>query len=346
MDSPETRRHHAKCRIASGYMEQKPPRGRRGADWPLRIGLSCAFVVLVVVASVVASTGATKPQTATTTTSVPTGHGTTTTIPGETTTTTIPGAYTGKVTLAAVGHGCGFALASPKPSIPAKAKRAVGHCTVLEIGDSLGNDLGWGLSRHLATTSGLHLVQLDKSSSGLSNSWFYSWPVHLAAYLQQYRPQLVLVMLGGNDEQGMTVNGAAVQFGEPTWRSAYVAQVRRIVSEATSAGAYVLWVGMPIMQPTSYNQGMMILNASYQQGVTSGTNATFVPTWSLFSNPAGQFESPAAVNGVETTLREPDGIHFSFSGEDVIATYIIREMARIYHVALSPTSPAVITHWG
>lgn len=187
---------------------------------------------------------------------------------------------------------------------------------------------------------------MDKSSTGLANAWFYSWPAHLAAFLKEYHPQLVLVMLGGNDEQGIEIKGSAVQFGTPAWRSAELANVRKVVTEATSAGAYVLWVGMPIMQAASYSQGMSILNAIFEQGVTSEANATFVPTWSLFSNPAGQFEMQAAVNGVQTTLREPDGIHFSFSGEDVVATYILREMARIYHVALAPTSPAVITNWG
>ena len=249
------------------------------------------------------------------------------------------------MTLAGVGHGCGFALA-PAASSSTVGARPVRHCTVLEIGDSLGNDLGWGISRHVSATSGLNLVQMDKSSTGLANAWFYSWPVHLAALLKQYHPQLVLVMLGGNDEQGMDIKGSAVQFGTPAWRSAELANVRKVVTEATSAGAYVLWVGMPIMQPASYSQGMSILNAIFEQGVTSEANATFVPTWSLFSNPSGQFETQAAVNGVQTTLREPDGIHFSFSGEDVVATYILREMARIYHVALAPTSPAVITSWG
>jgi uncharacterized protein len=304
--------------------------------------LSAALVVLVVVASVVSSTGAAKPRTSTTTTTTLPSRPTTTT-PGEPTTTTVPGAYSGRVTLPAVGRGCGFALTSPPKAVGA---RPVGRCTVLEIGDSLGNDLGWGLGRHLAAGSGLNLVQMDKSSTGLSNSWFYNWSVHLAAYLKQYHPQLLLVMLGGNDEQGMEINGTAVPFGEPSWRSAYLAQVRHIVTEATSAGAYVLWVGMPIMQPPSYNQGMTILNALFEQGVISEANATFVPTWSLFSNPAGQFQTQADVNGVATTLREPDGIHFSFAGEDVIATYLIREMARVYHVVLRPTSPSVITSWG
>ena len=256
--------------------------------------------------------------------------------------------------LAAAGHGCGFALAPPQsagaagPGSPAgaPAQRPLGHCVVLEIGDSLGADLGWGLTRHLAATSGLDLVQLDKPSTGLANSWYYDWPSHLATDLAHYHPQLVLVFLGGNDEQNMEVNGTVVQFPSPAWDKDYLGYVREIVTQATAAGAYVLWIGMPIMQPTSYNAGMEVLDSLYEQGVTSEPDATFVPTWSLFSDPAGQFGSQAAVNGVETTLREPDGIHLAFAGEDVLATYVIREMARIYHVALAPTSPATITSWG
>ena len=51
--------------------------------------------------------------------------------------------------------------------------KPVRRCTILEIGDSLGSDLGWGLTRHLSAASGLHLVQLDTPSTGLANSWFF-----------------------------------------------------------------------------------------------------------------------------------------------------------------------------
>jgi hypothetical protein len=89
---------------------------------------------------------------------------------------------------------------------------------------------------------------------------------------------------------------------------------------------------------------MEILNSLYQQGVRADPNAVFVSTWQLFSD-RGAFQAGADVNGIPGNLREPDGIHYSFTGEDVIGTYVIDEMASIFHVQLAPTNPAVITGW-
>jgi hypothetical protein len=118
-----------------------------------------------------------------------------------------------------------------------------------------------------------------------------------------------------------------------------------MISEATASGAYVLWIGMPIMQQPSYSHAMQILNSLYLEGVSADPKATFVPTWSLFSNDQGAFQSSAVVNGARTTLRQSDGIHYSLAGENVIATYVLRQMESIYQVQLAPTNPSVITSW-
>ncbi|MDA8373753.1 MAG: DUF459 domain-containing protein [Actinomycetota bacterium] len=259
-----------------------------------------------------------------------------TTVP---TTTTIPGAVTGEITRTRVGGGCGLSLGGQVTPAP------VGSCTVLEIGDSLGNDLGWGLLRQVPTGSSLHLIQLDKSDTGLAKPSFFDWPSHLALDLREYKPQLVLICLGGNDQQGLVVNDSAVQFPSSAWETAYAVRVRQLVAIAVSSGAYVLWVGLPIMQQSSYSQGTQILNSIYQAVINTEPDATFVPTWSLFSNPQGQFQANAMVNRNQEALRQPDGVHLTYMGENVEATYILREMALIYHVQLAPKDPLVVTGW-
>ena len=271
------------------------------ASWPLRIGLIVALLALTAGSSLIATmrpaplAGPTSPLSISATTAPISS--TTVATP---TATPIPGAFSGATRVTPVGHGCNFALGSTTVTV---RSRVVGRCTVLEIGDSIGEDLGLGFEQVLSPSSGLHLVMLDKASTGLANSWYYNWPVHLTADITKYHPQLIIVMLGGNDEQGMLVNGCAVACGSAAWQKAYLSDVRKVITEATSIGVYVLWIGLPIMQPVAYSQGAALLNSLYKLGVTTEADATFVPTWSLFSNPEGFFESAAAVNGVETTLR-------------------------------------------
>ena len=90
---------------------------------------------------------------------------------------------------------------------------ALGHCRLLEIGDSLGDDLEYGLRHELQYTPGLKLIQRNKSSTGLSAAWYYNWPAHLKSFLHDYHPDLVVVMFGANDEQALAVNGVSQPFG-------------------------------------------------------------------------------------------------------------------------------------
>jgi len=272
--------------------------------------------------------------TATTTTPTSTFPSTTTSTSGTTTTTSATTTSGTTATTRAT------TTTSTSDVVPV---RVIGHCTVLEIGDSLGNDLGWGLARELASTHALKLVQKDKSASGLVTTWFYNWHQHLKTLLKQYHPDLVIVCVGGDDEQGMKVNGHVYGFNSPPWRARYSALIRQIDTTTTSAGSYVLWVGLPIMEPNIYREGAKTLNSLYRSMATTVPGVTYLPSWALFANTSGQFEMAASVNHVRTVLRSTDGIHLSYVGENVFATFVANEMATIYHVTLNPSQPASIT---
>jgi hypothetical protein len=298
-----------------------------------------------------------------TTTSVAPATSTTAHTPSSTTTTTtlvsttthpsgnlapLPSPEVNAASFAPPGRGCHFNTGSPTPtttttnattlpSSHANALRNVpttvsGRCTVLEIGDSLGNDLGWGLARELGSDHVLRLVQADKSSSGLTTPWFYDWPAKEKVLLAQYHPQLVIATFGGNDEQNLRVDGHVVAFASAPWIAAYTKIVRGIATAATKNGAYVLWVGMPIMGPTTYRANMAVINSVFLKVERSVPGMTFLPVWDLFANAQGHYTNAAPVNQVPTVLRSSDGIHFSYVGENVFATYVAHELAKVYHV--------------
>lgn len=218
-----------------------------------------------------------------------------------------------------------------------------GHCTILVVGDSLGTDLAGGLGWQLSKSKNVSLVQKGKSSTGLSNSGFFNWPQHLTTYLKQYHPQLLIVFLGGNDEQGIEANGHAYAFNTPGWRTQYAKAVASMMNEATKSGTAVLWVGMPIMDPNGYRQGMQVINSMFAQVAKNKSRVTFLPTWKFFAGANGQFRFNASVDGKMQAIREADGIHPSAVGQNVLATYIINEIHLLYRLHVTAAYPEIFT---
>jgi len=225
----------------------------------------------------------------------------------------------------------------------AVATRAIGHCTILEIGDSIGSDLGWGLERELASTHTLKLAMMDKSSSGLAATWFYDWPRQLKSMIAHFHPNLVVVAVGADDEQGIRVDGHSYDFNTPGWRARYTTLIRQMDTTATKAGSYVLWVGLPIMAPAGYRAGVVAINSLFHSVAATVPGVTYLSTWSLFADSHGRFRYGASVNHTLSAIRSPDGIHFTVVGEDVFATFVAQSIAATYHVRIKLDRPAFLT---
>lgn len=234
-------------------------------------------------------------------------------------------------------RGCGIAL------VPATPKRKVGTCTVLLVGDSMGNNLGSGLAYQLERTKGIDFLKRSKGSTGLSNSWFYDWPAELKPMLSRYKPNLVIMMLGANDRQNMKVGGSTVSFGTKKWEAAYRAQVDRITTMVTAAGSYLLWVGLPVMEPKSYGEGMAQLDAIYADQAPRTSGVTYLHIWDYLADNNGQFRSKVRINSTFTKIRGGDGIHFSSSGMRVLGSYVMMQIRDIYSVNIRPRQEMPIT---
>lgn len=220
-------------------------------------------------------------------------------------------------------RGCNLALeaasVAPKP----------GNCKILVVGDSLGNNLGWGMYDQLSRTDGITMYVRSKASTGLTKPSFYDWPAELKPMLSKYKPHLVVMMLGANDWQDMRSAGDR---GNSAWRKAYKERIKRITDMVTASGSYLMWVGLPVMRLQRYGEGMATLNSLYTATVPQTAGATFVPTWDFFADSSGRFRDYANVNGKRTKIRGGDGIHFSTIGQGVLATFVIKQIRSTYNV--------------
>jgi len=221
---------------------------------------------------------------------------------------------------------------------PTATQKPLGTCKFLVIGDSLGQNLGYGLLDQLRNKPGLTTTVKAKASTGLSNAWFYNWHTNQDAFIKTYKPNLVIVLLGANDRQNFVVNGKVQNFASTSWQKTYQSNVVSLAAAATASGAYVLWVGLPIMKPYNYAKGETLIDQLIADAVPKTLGAQYIPLQDLTSDASGKYRQSAWINGKYQVFRGGDGIHFSSIGQEVIATYTINKINRLFHVNLTPTN--------
>jgi hypothetical protein len=208
---------------------------------------------------------------------------------------------------------------------------------VLIVGDSLGKDFAYGFTT-LASADATMAVTTDaRPATGLSRPDYFDWPAQLARDIAASRPDLVIVMLGGDDAQPFEVDGHPVAQGTDEWRAVYSARVTAFMDEACADGRTVLWLGLPVMSDDSFSARMRELNTLF--AAASHGCVRFAETWSLFSDPAGRY-APFLPDeaGRTQAIRQLDGIHFSVAGALRVGAYARRLVADELSSSSAPRS--------
>lgn len=207
---------------------------------------------------------------------------------------------------------------------------------MLDIGDSIGDDLGLGLGDVFTNDPYVNLLQKAVIDTGLARPDYFNWPAHLAADLRQYHPQVVVVMMGANDDQAMlTPSGAAVSPGTAAWDGLYRQRIRLVMQEAVDAGAHLLWVGLPPLAGTAVNSAFAKhVNAMAQQEAASIPGVTYVSSWATLGGPGGSFVQYKRIDGNILQIRYSDGVHLAPSGYDLLASALLGPMQHAWHISL------------
>jgi hypothetical protein len=210
---------------------------------------------------------------------------------------------------------------------------------VLEIGDSLGIDLGDQLQQQLDAEFTADTMVDSLGDSGLSNEAFYDWPAQLDTMLGTDHPQIVVVFIGANDDQGIYVDGMAAEPGTAMWIAAYAERVDEILAEATGAGARVVWVGMPPMESTDLDAAMQIENGIYADETDRFPGTLYISSSAVLGGPSGSYENTAQGPTGQAVLRTPDGVHLTPAGAGLLAATVIAAIDKQWHMSFNRAPP-------
>ena len=218
----------------------------------------------------------------------------------------------------------------PTPATPLK---------VLIVGDSVGLDLGPPLVNTLASYGDVTTFLDARIDTGLTRPDYFDWPAELRIDLTNQQPNLVVVMIGANDPQGLVTPDGSLRFGQPGWDAAYSARVAAFIAEANAAGAHVLWVGMPPMQDPGLDAALRHLNGlvEAQVALTASGGASYLPSVASLGDKKGAYAPflPDS-SGAEVNVRTPDGIHLTPGGGARLAGAVVNAIQTELHVQLVP----------
>jgi hypothetical protein len=228
---------------------------------------------------------------------------------------------------AARRHGPRSATTTTAAALAVLAPTTGSPLPVLEIGDSLGIDLGDQLQSELDATGLARTTMASVGDSGLANAVFYDWPAHLAALLASDHPRVVVIFLGANDDQGLSNDAAATVPGSPAWVAGYTQRVGALLQEATGAGARVLWVGMPPMENPDLDATMALEDTIFEREANRVAGSFYLSSLPVLGDDLGHYESTGVdASGQLATVRTPDGVHLTPDGAAVLAHLVIAAM--------------------
>jgi hypothetical protein len=201
-------------------------------------------------------------------------------------------------------------------------------------GDSLAETIGAAVVNESAATGVIEPRFDVEYSSGLARPELYDWPAQAAAILAAEPADIVVFTVGANDGQAMEAGGEFVAFGEERWLTEYSIRVGDMMDVLRVRSATVYWLGLPVAADTGRSLRFSTMNEIYRSQAATRSDVHYVDIYSAFSGPDGAYEPllPDAT-GRLVRARDPDGIHFTPEGAELVAHRVLDAIGEVWELA-------------
>jgi hypothetical protein len=189
-------------------------------------------------------------------------------------------------------------------------------------GDSMTIELAQSVEEAVTARSDVELTTHPEVSSGLTRPDYFDWPAYFADDVLPDNPDVVVVMFGANDSQGMEIDDEAFPPSSAEWRAEYRRRVGILMDQLRGDGRLVIWVGQPRMRDEGFDRRMAALDEIYAEEADSRPWVHFLDSRPILSPDGEGYQ--AADDG--TSLRQRDGIHLDRAGAERLAEAIFTKI--------------------
>jgi hypothetical protein len=196
------------------------------------------------------------------------------------------------------------------------------------VGDSLAAGIGYFAERVFKPYF-VEVFKQGRISTGLARPDYFNWPEQMQTIVDRADPDLVLVMLGENDNQGLLYPDGSLEqdIGTFEWASHYEDRVEHFAKIATSGGGHVIWIGLPNERDRGRWDFIQKQDGIYRSVADRLPNVAYYDTWSAFAAPDGGYSAYYRDDDKVRQVRADDGVHFNSDGY----TLLMEKVAAFAH---------------
>jgi len=244
----------------------------------------------------------------------------------------------------------------PPPSVAPGEPESAAPTRVLVLGDSVSISIGFGLHRRQLAGSPVVVDTKGALGCGISRagqpyergelqparSACADWPGAWTRAVEQFAPDVVVVLLGVWDLQDRRVDSGWLRLGTPEHDEYFVGELVTAIDVLGASGAPVVFLTTPyfkypeeVSEPGrtfDENQPWRIdrLNSLYRQAVLARPGSAAVLDLNTMVNGGDTYRD--SIDGVR--LRD-DGVHFSPAGADLIAEWLLPQLVQVHHEGIT-----------
>ncbi len=216
----------------------------------------------------------------------------------------------------------GLPTAPPAPA-PLRLPTTADPLRVLVTGDSLTESLGPTITN---TAPGTVRAQTEtRFGTGLVRPDFFDWAAHARDQVTARSPELVIVAMGGNDGQGITLPDRTVlPAGSAEWEAEYQRRASVVMRIWTGNGARrLLWLSLPPARSNRLNGYFHRLNAATAAAAAGVSGASYLDLTPWLSHGGAYSDYLTAADGRDVLARSRDGVHLTLDGARIAAAHVL-----------------------
>jgi hypothetical protein len=221
------------------------------------------------------------------------------------------------------------------PAVPAlRVPTKAAPLKLLVAGDSMTEFLGPSLINQGSAQGKLKGDTVTKYGTGLVRPDFFDWSIYAQQLMDQQNPEAVVVMMGGNDGQGITLaNGQVLPDGTDAWAKEYRRRVEVVMRIFSGDGKRrVYWVPMPIPRSEKLAADYHLMDLAVADAAAVVPGVTDVNIVNRLSNNGQYSDYLPGLNGQTILARARDGIHLSQDGANLAATLVLQALNKDWHL--------------